>query len=84
VPLLLGALVLFGIKPDAKGLPGPRTAAWTLGLTMAGYLLIFLITPLPLEWQLNSAGGRLFLQLWPSALFVFFMVLRDPFSDRLA
>jgi hypothetical protein len=78
VPLLLGALVLFGIKPDVKDLSGPRTAAWTLGLTLAGYLFILLITPKPLEWQLSSAGGRLLLQLWPSALFVLFMVLRDP------
>ena len=81
VPLLLGALVLFGIRPDAKDLQWARTAAWTLGLTLAGYLLIFLVTPHGLEWQLTSAGGRLLMQLWPSALFVFFMVLRDPHSD---
>jgi hypothetical protein len=84
VPLLLGALVLFGIKPEARELQGPKTAAWTLGLTLAGYLFIFLITPQSLEWQLTSAGGRLLLQLWPSALFLFFMVLRDPFSDSSA
>ncbi len=84
VPLLLGALVLFGIKPDARRLPGPATAAWTLALTLAGYFFIFLITPNTLEWQLSSAGGRLLIQLWPSALFVFFMVIRDPLSDSLA
>ncbi len=84
VPLLLAALVLFGIRPDARELQGVRTAAWTLGLTLAGYLLIFLVTPHGLEWQLTSAGGRLLTQLWPSALFLFFMVLRDPFSDKPA
>jgi 4-amino-4-deoxy-L-arabinose transferase-like glycosyltransferase len=80
VPLLLGALVLFGLKSDARGLQGPTTAAWTLGLTLAGYFFIFLITPNTLEWQLSRAGVRLLLQLWPSALFLFFMVIRDPFS----
>ena len=59
-------------------------AAWTLGLTLAGYFFIFLITPNVLEWQLSSAGGRLLMQLWPSALFVFFMVLGDPISDGSA
>jgi hypothetical protein len=84
VPLLLGALLFFGIKPDALGVPGPRIAAWTLGLTFAGYLFIYLITPRTLEWQLDAAGGRLLLQLWPSALFTIFMILRNPFSDRSA
>ena len=84
VPLLLGALVLFGIRPDARGLQGAMTAAWTLGLTLAGYFFIFLVTPHTLEWQLTSAGGRLLMQLWPSALFVFFMVSRDPLSDTSA
>jgi hypothetical protein len=84
VPLLLAALVLFGIRPDARELQGAITAAWTLGLTFAGYFFIFLITPNQLGWQLGTAGGRLLLQLWPSALFVFFMVLRDPLSDSPA
>ena len=82
VPLLLGALALFGIQSDARGLQGPATAARALGLTLAGYLVIFLITPHKLEWQMGTAGGRLLLQLWPSALFVLFMAIRDPFSDR--
>jgi len=84
MPLLLGALVLFGIRPDARELQGAGTAARTLVLILAGYFLIFLITPHILEWQLSSAGGRLLMQLWPSALFVFFMVLGDPVSSGSA
>jgi hypothetical protein len=84
VPLLLGALVLFGIKRDAGELQGARAAAWTLGLTLAGYFCVCLITPNALDWQLSTAGGRLLIQLWPSALFVFFMVIRDPPSDSSA
>jgi hypothetical protein len=80
VPLLLGALVLFGTRSEAKALRGPVTAAWTLGLTLAGYLLIFLITPHELKWQMGTAGERLLLQLWPGALFAFFMVIRDPIA----
>jgi hypothetical protein len=84
VPLLLGALALFGIRPDAKGRPGITTSALALGLTLAGYLVIFLITPHPLDWQLGTAGERLLLQLWPSALFVFFMVIRVPWTEHPA
>ncbi|MGD1001773.1 MAG: glycosyltransferase family 39 protein [Candidatus Brocadiia bacterium] len=83
VPLLLGALFLFGIRRDGKEFQGALAAAWTLGLTWAGYLSIYLITPNPLDWQLTTAGGRLLIQLWPSALFVFFMVIRDPLSESL-
>jgi hypothetical protein len=84
VPLLLGASALFGIRPDAKAPHGTATTARTLGLTLAGYLLVFLITPHKLLWQMGTAGDRLLLQLWPSALFLFFMVIRDPLSDRPA
>ena len=84
VPLLLGALFLFGIQRDGRELQGAATAAWTLGLTLAGYFSVFLITPNQLDWQLGTAGGRLLMQLWPSALFVFFMVIRDPLSESLA
>jgi hypothetical protein len=78
----LGALILVGTEREARQAQGPITAAWTLGLTLAGYLLILLLTPNPLEWQLAAAGERLLMQLWPSALFVFFVMIRDPFSAR--
>ena len=53
-------------------------SALTLALTAAGYFAIFVITPYDLRWHLRYSLNRLFLQLWPSALFVFFMLVRTP------
>jgi hypothetical protein len=46
----------------------------TLALTFAGYFVIYLITPYDIFWHLRNSLNRLFLQLWPSAVFLFFLV----------
>jgi uncharacterized membrane protein len=53
-------------------------SAMTLALTATGYFAIFVITPNDLRWHLWSSLNRLFLQLWPSGLFLFFMLVRTP------
>jgi hypothetical protein len=45
----------------------------TLGLTLAGYFAIYLITPRDLYWHLRFSLNRLFLQLWPATVFLFFL-----------
>ena len=49
-----------------------RIANWTLALTLAGYFAIYVITPKDLYWHLRFSLNRLFLQLWPSVIFLFF------------
>lgn len=55
-----------------------RISVLTLVVTAAGYFAIFVITPYDLRWHLRYSLNRLFLQLWPSVLFVFFMLVRTP------
>lgn len=55
-----------------------RISVLTLALTVTGYFAIFVITPYDLRWHLRYSLNRLFLHLWPSALFVFFMLIRTP------
>jgi hypothetical protein len=43
-----------------------------LGLTLAGYMGIYLITPHPLEWHLNYSADRLLFHLYPLLLFILF------------
>jgi len=50
-----------------------RASALTLGLTLAGYFFIYLITPYEIYWHLRFSLARLFIQIWPSAIFVFFL-----------
>src|SRR5256885_340221 len=61
-----------------------RASAAALVLTLAGYFLIYLITPRDIYWHLRVSLDRLFVQLWPSAIFLFFLALGSkPFSSRV-
>jgi len=53
-------------------MPDLRPCYWTLALTMAGYFAIYVITPYGLHWHLRFSLNRLFLQLWPCAVFLVF------------
>lgn len=44
-----------------------------LVLTLIGYFTIYLITPRDLYWHLRFSLNRLFLQLWPVIIFLFFL-----------
>jgi len=50
-----------------------RSSSAALALTFAGYFVIYLITPRDLYWHLRFSLNRLFLQLWPATLFLFFL-----------
>lgn len=50
-----------------------------LGLTLIFYFGIYLITPRPLEWHLNSSADRLFMQLLPNFILLVFLAARNPF-----
>jgi len=45
---------------------------------LSGYFFIYLITPLNLSWHLKTSLWRLFLQLWPTIIFSFFIVVSTP------
>ena len=51
-----------------------------LSLTLAGYFLVYVITPRDLYWHLRFSLNRLFLQLWPSIIFVFFQFAGNQMS----
>ena len=76
VPLLMVALY-FMLRKNAAAEPSTsvRASALALGLTLAGYFLIYVITPYDLYWHLRFSLARLFTQVWPSAIFLFFLRL---------
>jgi hypothetical protein len=74
--LLAGLYVAVGRTSHVTPPPGSRSSIITLVLTLAGYFVIYLITPYDLYWHLRFSLTRLFLQLWPSAIFLFFLQLR--------
>jgi hypothetical protein len=69
--LALGFLIpRSGIRRDETAF---RSPILPLALTLAGYFAIYVITPNDLYWHLRFSLNRLFLQVWPSTLFLFFL-----------
>jgi len=49
-----------------------------LTLALIGEFFVYIVTPTDMEWLLSTSLNRLILQLWPAAVFIFFMVTRSP------
>jgi hypothetical protein len=75
--VLVALSVLLGRSHNQTRQAGFRTSTLALSLTFIGYFGVFLITPYDLHWHLRFSLVRLFLQLWPSTLFLFFLALED-------
>ena len=70
--LLLPLFYVVSDRETSHASTSRRIALWTLALTLAGYFAIYVITPNELYWHLRFSLNRLFLQLWPSIIFLFF------------
>ena len=74
--LLPGLYFAAGIEPTRNTGPGFRTSRLALVLTVCGYFAIYLITPYDIYWHLRFSLTRLFLHLWPSTIFLFFLTFQ--------
>jgi glucan phosphoethanolaminetransferase (alkaline phosphatase superfamily) len=82
---VLGVLLRWQVEPRYQ-LPS-LIATTALILVFLSYCGVLLITPYALAWQVQSSFDRLILQLWPSFLLVFFVLLRrvvDPAPASVA
>jgi hypothetical protein len=78
-PLLI--LYFLSVKIKKEAIPSVKAGAAILALMVAGYFAVYLTTPLKLVFHLNTSLSRLFLQLWPGAVFVLFMGTSEPKSE---
>jgi len=76
--LLIVYLLLAGARIDDRDRTGLVRTAAVLLLTPAGYFFVYVLTPLDLGYHLATSLNRLFLQLWPSVIFLFFMTAGAP------
>jgi hypothetical protein len=76
--LLLAYLLAMGMGRRELDRIWTRTAAVALVLMLAVDYIVFVAMAYDLPRLLNSSVDRLLLQLWPSALFLLFMVVRTP------
>jgi hypothetical protein len=77
IPVLLIYAFIFHFAPDKSLQPAYITILLMAVFQMAGYYIIYLITPNPLDWQLTFSLGRVLLQLYPPFLFLFFVLATD-------
>ena len=63
--LAVALSALLGARPRSAFRCVPMVAAL---FQSALVVVVFVLTPMPLEWHLNSAGERLILQCWPAFL----------------
>lgn len=77
-PLVLAIyFLLSGPRIDARLRVGTLWAGATvIGMYLA-YLAAYQFTPHDVVWHMDTSLRRLLLQLWPSVLFAFFLVVRD-------
>ncbi len=78
IPLLLSVYVLLlGVRKQ-EGRLAVKVGTATLALTMLGYFFIYVTAWVPLPWLLQTSLTRLCVQLYPSALFLLFLLARTP------
>lgn len=78
VYLLAAYLAIVGLARDARRDPALRGVVAVLALLGLGYFAVYLVTPLPLEWHLDTSLTRLLVQLWPSAVWAGALAARAP------
>jgi len=78
--LWLGLAVAITMRLDRPAVARAATALLLLIAMFAGYTLVYVITPLPLEWQISTSFDRLLVQLWPALVWTAFQLsgLRGP------
>jgi len=78
VVLPLAAWLLGRASPAARGRRGLPGAALVFALQLAGYFLVYVLTPCDLQWHLATSADRLLLQLCPLCLLAVFLWLATP------
>lgn len=74
-------LVLAGVELDERKIQ-PLISTGVLLVTMlCGHFFIYIVSPFDLNWHLSSSSQRLLIQLWPTLLFLAFLITR-PLFDR--
>jgi len=72
-------ILLMGRSDKKRNNPGIYTSLLILMIMICGYFTVFLVYPLDnLEWLLETTAKRLLLQILPSLIFVFFLIVAAP------
>jgi len=76
-PILAAAAACLGIRWRTPG-GAPVWLAMVLAVMVGAYHLVFVLSPHDLTWHLDTAAMRILLHLYPAAILLYFLVVRDP------
>lgn len=77
-PGVLILIIICGRSERWRARPELLAGALALAAMLAGYYLVYLTTPLPLAFHLDTSLKRLLAQLWPLALWLAFASSKTP------
>jgi hypothetical protein len=78
-PVLLAAVLAFAVRFVPKPERLCRLWLWIpIAVTAAAEYGLYLITTADLDWHISTSVSRLVAQLWPSLIWLFFLMLRPP------
>ncbi|NIN70722.1 MAG: phospholipid carrier-dependent glycosyltransferase, partial [Gemmatimonadetes bacterium] len=78
-PLALALyLLVVGWRKEGVERESLGTMLVTLGLVLAAYIFVYVVTPYDLAWHVATSMHRLALHCWPSLLFAYFLIVRNP------
>lgn len=69
---VVGVAVALSAGPDRLSIGRAMIGLLLVTAIFFGYGLVYVITPLPVEWQISTSFDRLFTQLWPALLWTSF------------
>ena len=78
VILLVVYLLFSGIDRSGTDKKHIGSHVLLLLLMLCGYTFAYVITTYDLRWHIDSSLRRLFIQLWPAVVFLFFYAVRGP------
>jgi 4-amino-4-deoxy-L-arabinose transferase-like glycosyltransferase len=75
---LLFYLLLIGLDIKQKEVTNIVASIIALGIMLIGYFMAFVMSPLDVSAHIATSLNRVLLQLWPSFILVFFLMVRTP------
>jgi hypothetical protein len=78
VVLPLSILLLGPAKNRPRGTLVLPAASTVISLMLAGYFMVYILTPNDLHWHLATSADRLLLHLCPSCILILFLYLATP------
>jgi hypothetical protein len=78
-PLVLALyLLVVGWRERVRERESVGTMLSTLGLLLAAYLFVYVVTPYDLAWHVDTSMYRLAFHGWHSLLFAYFLIVKTP------